>query len=1013
MVAMETLRQEIHQLKPPLKQDFAPLMMLCESLKANEGILKQVLREFPDAEPVHQLRAAIAVLLRDLDHALTPMDAALPSAADKLNLEQIRKLCHALAVCVPSRGTSLIDTGPTGRCDEVQRITNHLLKRATVLTREEPAQEIGEALDRMNWVSRGLAKGLLTASTEVVDFMTNAIGLIAAWTGGDHSRGTVSKHNFGRCARQLSTIMKHTGLCESPKESGKSSAAVIQLGVAINKLCSLSVVECLAQAPQDVVSLQNLCTMIKDALDHKQIAANDTKLLPALERLTTTMAEFDTDQLLPLDMATGQPSSPTRDCRPLVTFANFIREVAESRLLRHGVITLELPALELASAKLLTLITLPAFGQSQPNAVQLSNLISFVKICHKLSVLRPQRAAAASTTLMSTNGKVLVRMMLKLTPDSYAAPGQQAGILAGLAYLGQQGLADQSDALKKFCAALLTQIEAERSEKWDDWSRGMLQSALQQLVEARLSTQARTSEVLAAVQPQVQITHTRAANNLPAPDKVDGWQQPKKSAKPLQPDALLHSAPAMVVKQTVRQQPVARQSADKHSSTKVKPAQQQKPGKPQKAKQQTSKKQQRPSCVAEAIANGDATSVKSLLVPPFDIRLILQQSLAAVEWVDDAVLQAFDTLFTQAEALQPDTARKTITACFAQQPAPFEGLHALLKRRGYVASPPDLAPLREFSGMLNFLGTASDEDFERHAALPEFGRLLLNKSESRDTFLHKAIERNDRLALQRLLGIPGAKDLPLARNKAGQTPLHAAIIGKLPQMAAILLSHPSQLEQAITPDTEGCVPLMRAIEAYDNATVDRLLSLDNAAQQAKAVDKRNAAALNFAATNDNVFAAGRLLALPSAQIQTLATDEAGDTPLARSARFGSTNVLRLLLAQTNASEQIRRTNRDGYNALHLAVMHGRMATVRELLSTAWAESMASASGRASGNALMLAAETGRAEAVQALLSMPWSSLLMKRSGADGNIARELASKGGHASIVEMLDRFAAASTKDS
>lgn len=991
----------MRQLHPPLKEDLVPLMKLCESLKDNEKALKQALWNSPDAEAVQQLRAALAILLHDLGVAFKPANAGQASAAGKLELEQVRKLCQALAVCVPNRGGSLIDARNEQLRHSVQGLVDQLLARAAKLGLEH---DISQTLDILNLISRGLEQRLLQPGEHVSACLERSIELIAIWTGGDQNNGLLTLHNIGRCARQLSTVIRHAALCKPAPEGKPPSAATANLLNAIGNLCSDAIQDKLAQSAQRVVPLQNISTLLKDALDHKLISADDAALRPSLERVAALIGGLGGDLLLPLEKH-AQPGSASRDCRPLVTFCNFTRELAERLSIRGGKFLAPPVSLQQACEKLIACINCTAFDHAKISAVQMANLISFAKLVDKLISWNPDKQTDASaekfTQALRDAVTRLSDRLLKSAPALYAEQSQLVALLSGISHLGKHGMIRLSDELSQFCAGLLQQALRIEAGDWSERAKETLRPALYPLAERQIAPPAAVAAVLAGLDRQTAPTSTASlAATSPAPD--DDWQQPKKTVKAGMPAAEVHSSPRLMVKPAAPKEPASSKQVLAAKKSKAKPTSRPAAGKPNRSKQHSA-----PVGPAQAIAAGDGDALTGLLraQPQFDVTQVLEQALHLAEMPGSRELKALDTFFTQAEVLRPDTARAEIVSYFTGHPPQTAGLQTLLQSRGYLESPPELGALKNFDGMLNFLRTASDEALRRSAALPEFGRLLLQKDGARDTLLHKLVELGDARAIGRLLARPEAATLALTKNKSGHIPLHAAIARRQIAIASELLSHASAGDQALTPDADGCVPVMRAIEQNDDATLERLLALGNADKQALAVDRRNASALNFAATNENTFAAAKLLAMPSMLAQTSATDEVGDTAYARAARFGSTQVLGLLLTQAHAAQQLIRVNRDGYNVIQLAVIHGRAGMVRALLATPWAAALATAVARNGGNALTRAVETGSTEIVEQLLATPWASTLLQGPGASWESLRDRAANDGKMVIVQALDRF--------
>jgi hypothetical protein len=183
--------------------------------------------------------------------------------------------------------------------------------------------------------------------------------LIQQRTGGEQCRQLLSGHNLGRCAVQLSTILKHTTLDlsaagpEAPTVQTNTNGRRLQQCVL--NLCSSPVLDRLAARPVGAVSPVNVCNTVKDAIDRRLLADTEPALLPALDRLINVIAGLPDGDLIGVD----------EDCRALSNFSNFLRTVVEGRLRQAPVFQAGLPMLESAACRLMDCV----YGDRSPVGV--------------------------------------------------------------------------------------------------------------------------------------------------------------------------------------------------------------------------------------------------------------------------------------------------------------------------------------------------------------------------------------------------------------------------------------------------------------------------------------------------------------------------------------------------------------------------------------------------------------------------------------------------------------------
>lgn len=498
---LQTLHARLAALGPPLGGRLDDIVDLFASLKLVEQELKAVLVHHAPAPELARLRHSLSLFIGHVCTAVHATGAGSRIDPADLCQAQIQRLCQGLSTCVPPGAGRLLDPDLL-RQDRtsLQGLTNMLLTRAMALGLPDAVQANGEVLDVLNWVSRGLKAGLLQASDAIDLCFEKSLALMEAWTGGDQCGKLLSDHNLGRCAVQLSTMLKHTTLDLDLGTGGQDALAVQTNGRRLQRcilnLCASPVLDRLAARPVDTVSLVNVCNTVKDAIDRRLLAHTDPALLPALDRLIGVIAGLPDGDLIGVD----------EDCRALSNFANFLRTVAEGRLRQTPVFQAGLPMLESAACRLAGCINGERFALAWPDSQSLSNLVSFVKLCHKFLAHRARSvttagntagnttSTSASVTAMLTRealanaGSLLTASLLAHGPAGFGSPKALGGLIAGLVYLWAHNLAPRAPAMRQFAVALLQKIGKIAHDDWDHRSRGVVLPVLQALLRMQMVT---------------------------------------------------------------------------------------------------------------------------------------------------------------------------------------------------------------------------------------------------------------------------------------------------------------------------------------------------------------------------------------------------------------------------------------------------------------------------------------------------------------------------------------------
>lgn len=1006
LLLLQSLQSRLAALRPPLADRLDEHVDLFNALKMAEHELMSVLRYHQAAPSLMRLKRSLSMFISHFDAALRPNAARPPS----LSQAQIQTVCQGLTVCVPFGVAPLFHPAHAQQdraC--LQSLTETLLARAIALGLPEAVQANGEVLDILNWLSRALKAGLLQPSAILDLCFEKSLALMQQWTGGDQCRQLLSDHNLGRCAVQLATIFNHTTLdlhAASPEGSRDAREETIaqRLQHCVLNLCARPVLDRLAAAPMDTVSLLNVCNTVKDAIDKRLLADKDPALLPALDRLVRTIAGLRDHDLIGNDT----------DCRALSNFSNFLRALAERRVRQEPVFQAALPGLASACGRLIVCINGDTFAGAWPSDQSLVNLVSFVKLCGKLLARRPALATTASSSPSSTHsvatvltpdalrraGLVLTNTLLAQGVAEYGSPQALGGLLAGLAYFWEHTLAPRSPAIQQCAAALLASVGRTRRDMWSDRSREVLLPALQSLLQMEMVTFAAAQPALACLLPrfgsgseermlQDLAREIRRLGVLPElidpmlpPDAMPAAgrlativPEPGGAARLIPGLTAIRPAPVLRPRTTAststttttstahrgsafhEPKKVARRGRAAINDAAVKPAMQiaarrTGPGEPS-ARQEIAARQGQPEKIhkartlrANAIPETQYTGLCKAIKQGSteQVRALMAQTTA---WPHGAITGLLAELMRDLEWV--DTGMLTALAAFfagVLDAEPATGRAALTVY--FAAHPP------QFDGLQKLL--------ERTRLLP-----ALKAFDTPGKLLHSIASSRDRAFWLPAMMTPGLLE-PECTTETGATLLHLAAQNGHAELVELLLAVVP--EQASAADKNGCNALMLAAERGHMAVLGLLVATPSAAAQASARDQDGSNALILAVLGGNPEAAALLLAMPSGAQQASTGGLGGVNVLMSAVIKGMTGLVSVLLASATAQAQVSASNDRGWNALMLAVAQSNVPSVRLLLATPWAAAQASATSRKGWTAHFIAEQTGNQEIIALLGQLP-------------------------------------------
>ncbi len=1061
---LESLRYQLNQIESPLNNQLDAIVHFFDSLKKSEKDLKRILSTYPTAPALKQLQGRLSVFLVDFNTALQ-LQASRPQLGPiHFTHEQIQTVCQGLAVCAPpTRG--LLFNKQHATSTALQGLTDTLLTRAMALGLPEALQANGEVLDILNWLSRGLKAGVLAASEPIDRCFEKSLVLIADWTGGDQCHQLLTDHNLGRCAVQLSTLIKHTRidlLAPSPNDLRNEESPTTKeaptngelLQNSILNLCSPAVLKRLIAAPVDTVSLLNVCNTVKDAIDKKVLAAHDPLLLPALEQLVKAISGLPESELIGTDS----------DCRPLANFSNFLRELAEHEVNHKQVFQAALSMLDPACKKLIDCINSDAFKDAYPDSQALSNLISFVKLCDKRLALKNETSTASATTTSSTTytsspeqselihaGTRLTAGVVEYEASYFSHPAALSGLLAGLAYLWQRNLVPLTPAMRALTLDLLNQIAHTKNGTWNVQSKKVVLPALRGLLQLEVityETDAAQSALRHLLPASVSRTGLITLKHISNENKRLGAIEEVVTALPMAVHDVAHKKESTSTATTTTTT-TNTTAAINDTASKIIPGLTALRTDPPLFTNLNSKPKRKDSSLLGSHASSSSSTSNSMAAKPFQEpkktarhttkafnhsppivinRTPTVQELANKEREkNEALKKTEEKKATEKRAREKNQyAKKQAIPARAGKSAPAKGQNMLgqailngqanlvtqqFRQQTTWSDKEIVAVLDAVMGGIELIDTGIVEALDVFitavkAARNEAGTVVLTdyfkKNPSGYAGVQALLVNHNLLAVK--VEPKKSEDFRLKINRA-----------KTPEQLLALLDSLTETDwnnHEITESLSKRLDLLPAMGAflfnYSSAsenrsqTMAKLLKLPIGEKLALKKDEYGHNLLQTTIKIDKLDVAGILLGMPSAAVQAAAVDKYGMNALMFAAHLGHMNIVERLLAMPSAAMYAASKTKDGWNALMLAASKGHSDCVECLLAMPSAALQAAALNKNGGNALMFAADLGHTGIVKRLLAMPSAAMQAAAKTKDGTNALMLAAEKGHIHIVEHL-----------
>ncbi|MFN5352822.1 MAG: hypothetical protein ACK5BB_02365, partial [Burkholderiaceae bacterium] len=502
---LKVLINQLDQLQPPLSSKLTGILNLFNSLKDSEGLLRTLLRDYPQQQDVIRLQSKLTSFVHHFGHALQTTNTHQQIPLNSLQHDDLQACFQGLSACLPVGCTPLFSRPAHLQAQQplpLQTLIDRLLNRALAVGLPDSVQANGELFDLLNTISRALKAEVLRPEETLCSLFRQSLLLMHDWLGGDQCQRLLSDHNLGRCAVQIATAIRQIPLnwqsalhdCGIEEKAQATAQGINTWGQLLQscvlRLCAEPVLQRLASSTphgNDTISLLNVCNTVKDALDHRLLAPNDAALLPALNRLVMTIGQLPRTKLL----------GDHQDCRPLANFSNFLRALGES-CLQHDALSAALPGLNSACATLVDCIASEDFASTYPDPQALSNLCSFLKFCDKQrgsSQTTNQTTSTATTSTATTSrtdratpqlterslryaADTLLACLLERDAADFHHTDTLGGLISGLAYLSSRQLFVPSPELNAFVRALLLQIGKHKPSDWTDKSKTTLLPAL-------------------------------------------------------------------------------------------------------------------------------------------------------------------------------------------------------------------------------------------------------------------------------------------------------------------------------------------------------------------------------------------------------------------------------------------------------------------------------------------------------------------------------------------------------
>lgn len=392
----------------------------------------------------HPASPQLASWIKAFEGALGRLNAALRRGADKGGLdavafdtEALRDIFGALSAFADPARASLFNR-------QQRRALQPLLQNLTTTLLQAAAKgfassaTVAEHLPLLNWICRGVKKGLLKPDDGIAKVFEGALNGLVGWVGADDQ--DAQAYQIGECAAILKDVIEYDLL--ALKAKGEAGAEVShKLKQCMEELCGAHSYAVLEKAPVNGVSVMNVCNLVKELIGTQALSIDELQRNGQLQRLLTLIEEIPNEQ-----MSGG-------DGRVLSNAGNFLRLLMR-RASEGPVGDKELhERVSKVARRVLAALNAEGFGKGRRNAQSLANLVSFMQDCHEH--LLP---ACGDEVMRKSFARALDKLLAKLVAGGAAAfsDGRTIdGLLLALAYLQEQGLCIGTAGLEELREDLL------------------------------------------------------------------------------------------------------------------------------------------------------------------------------------------------------------------------------------------------------------------------------------------------------------------------------------------------------------------------------------------------------------------------------------------------------------------------------------------------------------------------------------------------------------------------------
>ncbi len=974
---LKVLINQLDQLQPPLSSKLTGILNLFNSLKDSEGLLRTLLRDYPQQQDVIRLQSKLTSFVHHFGHALQTTNTHQQIPLNSLQHDDLQACFQGLSACLPVGCTPLFSRPAHPQAQQplpLQNLIDRLLNRALAVGLPDSVQANGELFDLLNTISRALKAEVLRPEETLCSLFRQSLLLMHDWLGGDQCQRLLSDHNLGRCAVQIATAIRQIPLnwrsalhdCGIEEKAQATAQGIDTWGQLLQscvlRLCAEPVLQRLASSTphgNDTISLLNVCNTVKDALDHRLLAPNDAALLPALNRLVMTIGQLPRAKLL----------GDHQDCRPLANFSNFLRALGES-CLQHDALSAALPGLHSACAALVDCIASEDFASTYPDAQALSNLCSFLKFCDKQRgspQTSNQTTSTATTSRTDRSTAQLTERSLRYAADTLLAcllerdaadfhhTDTLGGLISGLAYLSSRQLFVPSPELNAFVHALLLQVGKHKASDWTDKSKTTLLPALLLMHNSRLVDEAALRPLLPALLGEQNRAKLTLRDLYRESQRVGGIEETVEALPPLLPlpissttSSTSTTAAVPATRRIPGDTPIPLTAATSRASFQATPAYNTGPqllradnfGRTRDAVWETPKHVAKRPVSGQILVNTEPTVV---MLPPAKKKGSPPKAEPTAP--DNKDRQASTNTHASSTApgksKSPQDAKKagkTDKPTKTVKPAQTVEAALMAGQKGQVESLLEKKSNWNANEVLAVLKVVQQEVLfyeDAHVgALDRFLALVLPK-----------LDDANRVAL----GERFKTDRPLANVVDNLLIKHQVYTPNEPRQESSQAKRPAKTVKSDKTthridsqniNKTGTIALHSAIHQGDVEKIRQILGTDT------------------------------ILKLDIAQRQAILQDQDGINALMLAICFGQAEATLLLLCLSNREQQASQQNQRGFNALMYAISEGQVEIAQMLLKLSNREEQAIQQSRVGTNALMYAIDQGQVETAQLLLNLP-------------------------------------------